>query len=104
LANPSNPEKRLIAVCGESSTGKTPLTAMMTRVLLESSKAGKEHTRALKLDRRLGIAPICREGLRIEVHRSALVYAQIIPCIQGVDRFMLNTRRAKNRRIAWLNN
>ena len=35
------PSKRLIAVCGKGGTGKTVLTAMMTKVLLESDKAGK---------------------------------------------------------------
>ncbi len=35
------PSKRLIAVCGKGGTGKTVLTAMITRVLLESDKAGK---------------------------------------------------------------
>ena len=35
------PSKRLIAVCGKGGTGKTAITAMMTKVLLESDKAGK---------------------------------------------------------------
>jgi len=37
----SSPAKRLVAVCGKGGTGKTALTAMMTRVLLDSGKAGK---------------------------------------------------------------
>lgn len=37
----SSPTKRLVAVCGKGGTGKTALTAMMTRVLLDSGKAGK---------------------------------------------------------------
>jgi CO dehydrogenase maturation factor len=35
------PNKRLLAVCGKGGTGKTVLTALMTKVLLESHKAGK---------------------------------------------------------------
>ncbi len=33
--------KRLVAVCGKGGTGKTVLTAMITRVLLDSGKASK---------------------------------------------------------------
>jgi CO dehydrogenase maturation factor len=33
--------KRLISVCGKGGAGKTVLTAMMTRALLESGRAGK---------------------------------------------------------------
>jgi CO dehydrogenase maturation factor len=33
--------KRMIAVCGKGGTGKTAFTAMMTKVLLDSGKAGK---------------------------------------------------------------
>lgn len=33
--------KRLVAACGKGGTGKTALTAMMARVLLESGRAGK---------------------------------------------------------------
>jgi CO dehydrogenase nickel-insertion accessory protein CooC1 len=58
MTDPSISRNRLIAICGKGGTGKTALTAAITRVLLKSSKAGKEYTRALKLDRRLGIAPI----------------------------------------------
>lgn len=37
----STPGKKLIAVCGKGGVGKTALTAMMSRVLLESGRAGK---------------------------------------------------------------
>ncbi len=33
--------KRLLAVCGKGGVGKTTFTAMMTRILIESGKAGK---------------------------------------------------------------
>ena len=36
-----SPSKRLVAVCGKGGTGKTVLTAMMTRVLVESGNAPK---------------------------------------------------------------
>ena len=36
-----NSNKRLVAVCGKGGTGKTAFTAIMTRVLLESHRAGK---------------------------------------------------------------
>ena len=35
------PSKMLVAVCGKGGVGKTVFTAMMSRVLLESGKAGK---------------------------------------------------------------
>jgi len=35
------PSKRLVAVCGKGGTGKTVVTAMMSRVLLESGEAPK---------------------------------------------------------------
>lgn len=34
-------DKKLIAICGKGGVGKTALTAMMSRVLLESGQAGK---------------------------------------------------------------
>ena len=33
--------RNLIAVCGKGGVGKTAITAMMTRVLIESGKGGK---------------------------------------------------------------
>ncbi len=35
------PSERLVAVCGKGGTGKTVFTAMMTKVLLDSGRAGK---------------------------------------------------------------
>jgi len=36
-----NMRKRMIAACGKGGTGKTAFTSMMTKVLLDSGKAGK---------------------------------------------------------------
>ena len=38
---PPPPKKRLVAVSGKGGTGKTAFTAMMTRALLESGRAGR---------------------------------------------------------------
>jgi CO dehydrogenase maturation factor len=37
----ASPLKRLLAVCGKGGAGKTAFTSMMTRVLIDSGKAGK---------------------------------------------------------------
>lgn len=41
MAETINDKKRLIAVCGKGGVGKTAFTAMMSRALRESGKAGK---------------------------------------------------------------
>ena len=41
MSETPTPNKKLIAVCGKGGVGKTAFTAMTTRVLLESGKAGK---------------------------------------------------------------
>jgi CO dehydrogenase maturation factor len=41
MSETTTPNKKLIAVCGKGGVGKTAFTAMTTRVLLESGKAGK---------------------------------------------------------------
>ncbi len=41
MAELSLENKNLFAVCGKGGVGKTAFTAMMSRVLVESGKAGK---------------------------------------------------------------
>jgi CO dehydrogenase maturation factor len=41
MSKPSDQNNKLIAVCGKGGVGKTALTAMMSRALVESSNAGK---------------------------------------------------------------
>jgi CO dehydrogenase maturation factor len=41
MTEPETPTKRLVAVCGKGGVGKTAITAMMSRVLMESGRAGK---------------------------------------------------------------
>ncbi|NQT71366.1 MAG: AAA family ATPase [Chloroflexi bacterium] len=41
MAEPSLQNKNLFAVCGKGGVGKTAITAMMSRVLVENGKAGK---------------------------------------------------------------
>jgi len=41
MSETTTPSKKLIAVCGKGGVGKTAFTAMTTRVLIESGKAGK---------------------------------------------------------------
>ncbi len=41
MSEPDTTNKSLVAVCGKGGVGKTAFTAMMSRVLLESGKAGK---------------------------------------------------------------
>jgi len=41
MTEAANMRKRMIASCGKGGTGKTAFTSMMTRVLLDSGKAGK---------------------------------------------------------------
>ncbi len=41
MSKSSTPTKKLVAMCGKGGTGKTVFTAMMTKVLLDSDRAGK---------------------------------------------------------------
>lgn len=41
MGDATQPTKRLIAVCGKGGVGKTAITAMMGRVLVESGRAGR---------------------------------------------------------------
>lgn len=41
MSESTAPKNRLVAVCGKGGTGKTVFTAMMTKVLLDSGRAGK---------------------------------------------------------------
>ena len=77
----SSPTKRLIAVCGKGGTGKTALTAMMTRVLLESRKAGK--LLLIDADPAMGLP----NALGIKVSRTmGQVREEIIKTARGSDK------------------
>ncbi len=77
----SSPTKRLVAVCGKGGTGKTALTAMMTRVLLDSSNSGK--LLLIDADPAMGL-PI---ALGIKVKRTmGQVREEIIKTARGSDK------------------
>ena len=77
----ASPTKRLIAVCGKGGTGKTALTAMMTRVLLESRKAGK--LLLIDADPAMGLP----NALGIKVKRTmGQVREEIIKTARGSDK------------------
>jgi CO dehydrogenase maturation factor len=79
--NSTSPTKRLIAVCGKGGTGKTALTAMMTRVLLESRKAGK--LLLIDADPAMGLP----NALGIKVKRTmGQVREEIIKTARGSDK------------------
>jgi CO dehydrogenase maturation factor len=81
MANPVNPKKRLIAVCGKGGTGKTALTAMMTRVLLDSSNPSR--LLLIDADPAMGL-PI---ALGIKVKRTmGQVREEIIKTARGSDK------------------
>jgi len=81
ITNPSISKKRLIAVCGKGGTGKTALTAMMTRVLLDSSNSGK--LLLIDADPAMGL-PI---ALGITVKRTmGQVREEIIKTARGSDK------------------
>ena len=81
MANPGISKKRLIAVCGKGGTGKTALTAMMTRVLLDSNQAGK--LLLIDADPAMGL-PI---ALGIKVKRTmGQVREEIIKTARGTDK------------------
>lgn len=77
----STPTKRLIAVCGKGGTGKTALTAMMTRVLLESGKARR--LLLIDADPAMGLP----NAVGIEVKRTmGQVREEIIKTARGSDK------------------
>ncbi len=77
----SSPTKKLIAVCGKGGTGKTALTAMMTRVLLESRKAGK--LLLIDADPAMGLP----NALGMKVKRTmGQVREEIIKTARGSDK------------------
>jgi len=81
MANHSNPKKRLIAVCGKGGTGKTALTAMMTRVLLDSGKARK--LLLIDADPAMGLP----NALGMKVKRTmGQVREEIIKTARGSDK------------------
>ena len=81
MANTGISKKRLVAVCGKGGTGKTALTAMMTRVLLESRKAGK--LLLIDADPAMGLP----NALGIKVKRTmGQVREEIIKTARGSDK------------------
>jgi CO dehydrogenase maturation factor len=73
--------KRLIAVCGKGGTGKTALTAMMTRVLLDSGIAGK--LLLIDADPAMGLPGT----LGVKVKRTmGQVREEIIKTARGTDK------------------
>ena len=81
MTNPGISKKKLIAVCGKGGTGKTALTAMMTRVLLDSSQAGK--LLLIDADPAMGLPT----ALGIKVKRTmGQVREEIIKTARGTDK------------------
>ena len=77
----ASPLKRLLAVCGKGGTGKTALTAMMTRVLLDSSNSGK--LLLIDADPAMGLPT----ALGIKVKRTmGQVREEIIKTARGTDK------------------
>ncbi len=73
--------KKLVAVCGKGGAGKTAITAMMTRLLLESGKAGK--LLLIDADPAMGLPSV----LGIKVKRSmGQVREEIIKTARGSDK------------------
>ncbi len=81
MSKSTSPTKRLIAVCGKGGTGKTALTAMITRVLLESRKASK--LLLIDADPAMGLP----NALGIKVKRTmGQVREEIIKTARGSDK------------------
>jgi CO dehydrogenase maturation factor len=81
MANPSVSKKKLIAICGKGGAGKTALTAMMTRVLLESRTASK--LLLIDADPAMGLP----NALGIKVKRTmGQVREEIIKTARGSDK------------------
>ena len=77
----SNSSKRLVAVCGKGGVGKTALTAMMSRALVESSKAGK--LLLIDADPAMGLL----SALGLSVRRTmGQVREDIINTARGADK------------------
>ena len=78
--NDSLHNKNLIAVCGKGGVGKTALTAMMSRVLVESGKAGK--LLVIDADPAMGLLT----ALGIRVNRTMGQVREDIIKTGGIDR------------------
>ncbi len=81
MTDPGISKKRLIAVCGKGGTGKTALTAMMTKVLLDSSDPGK--LLLIDADPAMGLP----NALGLKVKRTmGQVREEIIKTARGSDK------------------
>lgn len=77
----ASPRKRLLAVCGKGGAGKTAFTSMMTRVLLDSGKAGK--LLLIDADPAMGLP----NTLGVKVKRTmGQVREEIIQTARGSDK------------------
>jgi CO dehydrogenase maturation factor len=99
--------KRLLAVCGKGGTGKTAFAAMMARVLIESSRAGKlllidadpalglPNTLGVKVKRTMGqiresIIRTARSGDQEEKSQIAdMLDYMVLEALVETDRFAL---------------
>lgn len=78
MAETNDMKKRLVAVCGKGGTGKTAFTAMVTKVLIDSGRAGK--LLLIDADPALGL-PI---ALGIDIKRTmGQIREQIIKTARG---------------------
>lgn len=81
MTRPNIPQKKMIAICGKGGTGKTALTAMLVRVLLERGMAGK--LLLIDADPAMGLP----NALGIKVERTmGQVREEIIRTARGSDK------------------